>query len=131
MKRTLALSFLALANLACLAPLGFARTTAGQSEQAQDSGEKVRRITGCLQKGDGDNEYKLLADNGSTWEVKNNSSVDLSQDVGYTVTLTGTVNHAAMHNAKEKAKDKTMDNPNEHGSLTPTNVKTVSKSCSK
>jgi hypothetical protein len=36
-----------------------------------------------------------------------------------------------MHEAKEKAKEKTQDNPNEHGHLTVTNVKMVSRSCSR
>jgi len=36
-----------------------------------------------------------------------------------------------MHDAKEKAKEKTQDNPNEHGHLTVTNLKMVSRSCSK
>jgi hypothetical protein len=51
--------------------------------------------------------------------------------VGHTVRVTGTVEHEKMHDAKEKAKEKMQDNPNEHGHLTVTNLKMVSRSCSR
>ena len=102
---------------------GFAHNS--RQDRDDDRG-KVRELTGCLQK-DGD-EYELVADNGSTWELKGERA-SLGDYVGHTVRVTGTVNHEKMHDAKEKAKDKTQDNPNEHGHLTVTDVKTVSRSC--
>src|SRR3979411_2566510 len=122
MRSKLALSFFALAGLALLPAAGFANN----AQDRDDDRGKVREVTGCLQK-DG-NDYELVGDNGSTWELKGERA-NLADYVGHTVRVTGTVDHAKMHDAKEKAKDKTQDNPNEHGHLTVTDVKSVSRSC--
>jgi len=125
MRSKLALSFFALSGLALLPAAGFANNS--RQDRDDDRG-KVRELTGCLQKDGG--EYELMADNGSTWELKGEDS-RLADHVGHTVRVTGTVDHKKMHDAKEKAKEKTQDNPNEHGHLTVTNLKMVSRSCSK
>jgi Protein of unknown function (DUF5818) len=125
MRSKLALSFFALSGLALLPAAGFAN--AQDRDRDEDHG-KVREMTGCLQKDGG--EYELMADNGSTWELKGEHS-RLADHVGHTVRVTGTVDHNKMHDAKEKAKEKTQDNPNEHGHLTVTDVKMVSRSCSR
>jgi len=124
-RSKLALSFFALSGLALLPAAGFASNA--RQDRDDDRG-KVRELTGCLQK-DGD-EYELVADNGSTWELKGERA-NLADYVGHTVRVTGTVSHEKMHDAKEKAKEKTQDNPNEHGHLTVTDVKRVSRSCGK
>jgi hypothetical protein len=126
MRSKLALSFFALSGLALLPAADFAN--AGQDRDRDDDRGKVREMTGCLQKDGG--EYELMADNGSTWELKGEHS-RLADHVGHTVRVTGTVDHNKMHDAKEKAKEKTQDNPNEHGHLTVTDVKMVSRSCSR
>jgi hypothetical protein len=120
------LSYLALAGMLVLP----AASLAGNANQDSTTGKsaKVRKITGCLAKGDSENEYQVNAANGATWEVKSDA-VNFAPHVGHTVTVTGTVNNATAHGAKEKVKDKTMDNPNEHGHLTVTNMKMVSESC--
>ena len=121
-----ALTCLTLGGMLLLPAIGLsARTT---QESTPDKSAKVRKITGCLTKGDSDNEYKVTAADGSNWEVKSDA-VSFSPHVGHTVTVTGTVNNAAAHGAKEKMKDKTQDNPTEHGHLTVTNMKMVSESC--
>jgi hypothetical protein len=124
MRSKLTLSLLALSGLALLPTAGFANNA--RQDRDDDRG-KVREITGCVQR-EG-NEYELMADNGSTWELKGERTADLADHVGHTVRVTGTVNHEKMHDAKEKAKEKTQDNPNEHGHLTVTDVKMVSRSC--
>jgi hypothetical protein len=125
MRSKLALGLFALSGLALLPAAGFASTT---RQDRDDDRDKVREVTGCLQK-EGDN-YELMADNGSTWELKGDKA-NLADHVGHTVRVKGTVDHEKMHNAKEKAKEKTQDNPNEHGHLTVTDVRMVSRSCSK
>ena len=133
MRSKLTLSFFALSGLALLPAAGFA-STAKQNDNARhedrdrDRGDKVREMTGCLQK-HGD-DYELMSDNGSTWELKGDRA-SLRDYVGHTVRVTGTVDHAKMHDAKERAKDHTEDNPNEHGHLTVTDVRPVSRSCSR
>jgi hypothetical protein len=126
MTRKSTLTYLALGGMLLLPAIGMA-SRANQNETS-DKSAKVRKITGCLAKGDSDNEYAVKAANGATWEVKSDA-VNFGQHVGHTVTVTGTVNNAAAHGAKEKVKDKTMDNPNEHGHMTVTNLKMVSESC--
>ena len=127
MRSKLALSFFALSGLALLPAAGYANRAAQDRDRDDDQG-KVREMTGCLQK-EGD-DYELMADNGSTWELKSDQA-NLADHVGHTVRVTGTVDHEKMHNAKEKAKEKSQDNPKERGHLTVTNLKMVSRSCSK
>src|SRR4029077_7024501 len=126
MKSTFALSCVALGSMLLLPSLGLTN-----QNETSDKSAKVRKITGCVTKGDSENEYQITTAGGNTWEVKTNDAVDLGGHVGHTVTLTGTVNNADLHGAKEKAKEKTMDNPNEHGHLTPTAMKMVSEGCKK
>src|SRR6266478_10130968 len=106
---------------------------------AQDSDAKgksdTRTITGCLAQGDNAKEFKLTAQDGSTWEVKS-SNVALAEHVGHTITATGIVSNATAHNMKEDTKDMAHDtgmkkDNSEHGSLTVTDVQMVSESCQK
>jgi hypothetical protein len=129
MKSKLALGFFAVLSLALLPGASLAKN-ANQDNSGQDKSAKVRKVSGCLAKGDGETDYQLTADNGATWEVKSDA-VNFAPHVGHTVTVTGTVDNATMHGAKEKAKAKTEDNPIEHGHLTVTNMKMVSESCSR
>ncbi len=94
---------------------------------------KTRTLTGCLQKGDDANEYRLTTAKGSTWELKSNGH-KLATHVGHAVTITGTVSNAEMHGVKEdakvEAKEHGMDQDStEHGHMTVKNVKMVSASC--
>jgi hypothetical protein len=94
----------------------------------------TRTITGCLQKGDSSDEFKLVANDGSTWEVKS-TQANLADHVGHTVNVTGVVENNKMHNLKEDAKDTAHDtgmkkDNREHGHLTVTDVQMVSSSCS-
>jgi hypothetical protein len=116
--------------------LGFVMFTI--AVQAQDTTKtthkKTRTLSGCLQKADDANEYKLTTAKGATWELKSDA-VKLGEHVGHTVTLTGVVSHAGMHGAKEDAKDEAKEhgvakNSAEHGHMTVTNLTMVSESCS-
>ena len=104
-----------------------------QDTDAKSKGE-VRSITGCLSKGDSNNEFVLTGNDGSTWEVRANNSVDLASHVGHTVEAKGVVSNAKMHNMKEDAKDAAKDsgmkkNSSEHGHLKVTDVRMVGESC--
>ena len=95
----------------------------------------TRSVTGCLSQGDDAKEFKLTANDGSTWELKSDS-VSLAEHVGHTVTATGAVSHATAHNMKEDAKDMAQDagmkkDNREHGELKVTDLQMVSDSCSK
>jgi hypothetical protein len=96
--------------------------------------KKVRTLSGCLQKGDSDKEFKLTDAKGDNWEIKSDA-VALSEHVGHTVKVTGVVSNAMAHGAKEDAKEKASEHgvgdSAEHGHMTVTGVKMISESCSK
>jgi hypothetical protein len=97
--------------------------------------KKTRTLTGCLEKGDDANEYRLTTAKGATWEIKSDT-VKLGEHVAHTVTITGVVSNATLHGAKEDAKDEAKEHgmdksSTEHGHMTVTYLKMVSDSCSK
>ena len=97
--------------------------------------KKTRTLTGCLQKSDDANEYKLTTSKGATWEIKSDT-VKLEEHVAHTITITGVVSNATLHGVKEdtkaEAKEHGMDKDStEHGHMTVTSLKMVSDSCSK
>src|SRR6202022_2255935 len=86
--------------------------------------KKTRTLTGCLQKGDDANEYKLTTAKGGTWEIKSDS-LNLGDHVGHKVEVTGVVSHAKMHGVKEDAKSEAKEHgvdkhSTEHGHITVT-----------
>ena len=127
MKSSLAVWVIALSML-----VGAAGVLAAQ-DTTNDTHSNVRTLTGCLQKGDGANEYNLMAEDGSTWEVRSDS-VNLASHVGHTVTITGAVAHPTAHGIKEDAKREAQEHgmdksATEHGHLTATDLSMVSESC--
>ena len=104
-----------------------------QDSDAKSKGE-VRTITGCLTQKHSGNEYLLTGQDGSTWEIHGNNSVDLTSQVNHTVEVQGVVSHEKMHNMKEDAKDTAKDsgmknNNSEHGHLKVTSAHSVGDSC--
>jgi hypothetical protein len=117
----------------------FVFTSTARLATAQDTTEttnkKTRTLTGCLQKGDDANEYKLTTAKGATWELKSDT-VKLEDHVAHTVTISGVVSNATVHGAKEDAKAEAKEHgidkdSTEHGHMTVTNLKMVSKTCQK
>jgi len=102
-------------------------------EPKKETHKNTRTVTGCVQK-DGD-EYQVAGRDGSTWEVKSDS-LNLAQHLGHTVTVSGAVSNAALHGAKEDTKAEAKEhgiakNSTEHGHMTVTNLKMVSRTCEK
>jgi ABC-type sugar transport system substrate-binding protein len=127
MKVKIAMTFLAL--FAGAAALATAQDT------TKTTHKKTRTLTGCLQKGDDANEYKITTTKGGTWEIKSDT-VKLGDHVSHTVTITGVVSNATLHGAKEdvktEAKEHGIDkNSTEHGHMTVTDLRMVSEGCSK
>ena len=103
------------------------------NSNAGDTHSNVRTLTGCLQKVEDANEYDLVGQDGSTWELKGDT-VDLPSHVGQTVTITGAVRNAKAHGMKEDAKQEAQEHgmdksATEHGHLTVTNLTKVSSDC--
>jgi hypothetical protein len=118
--------------IAALAVFSSVAGTARAQEEKKTTHQKVRTLSGCLQK-EGD-DYNLSTKNGGTWELKSDA-VKLAPHVGHTMTITGVVSNATLHGAKEdvkgEAKEHGVDkNSTEHGHMTVTNAKMVSDSCS-
>jgi hypothetical protein len=129
MKAKIAMAFLAVFMFAGTAGLATAQDT------TKTTHKKTRVLTGCLQKGDDANEYKLTTAKGGTWEIKSDS-LKLGDHVGHTVTITGVVSNATLHGAKEDAKAEAKEHgvdkgSTEHGHMTVTNLTMDSDSCSK
>ena len=108
---------------------------AQDTDTTSNSKGEVRTVTGCLTKASG-HEYLLTANNGSTWEVHEETGVDLAAHVDQTVEAKGVVSHEKAHNMKEDAKDMAHDSGAtkehaEHGHLKVTDIHKVSDSCEK
>jgi hypothetical protein len=127
MKVKIAMTFLVLFMFANTTRLAMAQDT------TKTTHKKARTLTGCLQKGDDANEYKLTTAQGGTWEIKSDS-VKLGDHLGHTVTTTGVVSNAKMHGMKEDAKAEAKEHgvgkhSTEHGHMTVTNLSMVSDTC--
>jgi hypothetical protein len=109
----------------------FAVSATAQETTTKKTHQKVRTVTGCVQK-DGD-EYELTTKSGSTWELKSDT-VEIAPHVGHTVSVTGAVEHAKLHGMKENTKSEMKEHgmdkgAKEHGHLKVTSLKMVSESC--
>jgi len=127
----------ALSNWLCLALIVTAASwMLGQSDTGNTKGKsKTRTLTGCLSAENGGKEFKLMAEDGSTWELSS-KTVSLAEHVGHTVSVTGMVEHPMAHNMKEDAKDAAADahmkkENYESGDLKVTELQMVSESCKK
>lgn len=120
--------------LLCVVLLGLTSVWALAQDELSNSKSEVRSITGCLTKAGNGDEYLLTANDGSTWEIHANDSVNLAEHVGQRVEVKGTVSHEKMHNMKEDAKEMGHDagmknNTAEHGHLSVTHVHKAGGSC--
>jgi hypothetical protein len=107
---------------------------AQDSDANTKSKDEVRTISGCLTKSGNGNEFLLTASDGSTWEIRGNSSVDLASNVGQKVEAKGVVAHDKAHNMKEDAKQMGNDagvknNTAEHGHFKVTDLRKTGDSC--
>lgn len=120
--------------IAVFALVGIGRVSA-QDEAKKTTHQKVRTLTGCLEKTESDpNEYQLTTKAGGTWEVKSDA-VKMAPHVGHTVSITGVVSNATAHGLKEDTKTEAREhgidkNSTEHGHMTVTSLKMVSTGCS-
>ena len=106
------------------------------SPNNDDNSGKVKTLTGCLEKGSGANDYKLMGANGGTWQLRSDN-VDFASHVGQTVTITAQSSaiHAKAHEMKEDTKNEMKqhgmdENATEGGHLNVTNLEKVSDTCS-
>ena len=121
---------------ALFAVVALGQMTSAQDEPKKNSHQKVRTLTGCLDKSEKDsNEYQLTTKTGGTWEIKSDA-VKMAPHVGHTVTVTGVVSNATAHGLKEDTKAEAREHgidkdSTEHGHMTVSGLKMVSDSCSR
>lgn len=126
MKFKIATGLIALLMFAIMVPL---------AKAGDNDAKTVRKLTGCLQQGDGANEFVLHAKDGSRWELRS-KSVEMAPHVGHTVTITGTAGraHAKAHEMKEDVKGEMKEHgmatdAKERGHLEVTKMTHVSDTC--
>ncbi|HXN25461.1 MAG TPA: hypothetical protein VOA41_22235 [Candidatus Dormibacteraeota bacterium] len=129
MKIKITMVFLALFVFAGTVGMATAQNT------TKTTHKKTRTFSGCLQKGDDANEYKITTAKGGTWDIKSDT-LALGDHVGHTVTITGVVSNAKMHGMKEDVKAEAKEHgmgkhSTEHGHMTVTNLTMVSDTCKK
>lgn len=111
---------LALAGLFALGTSGFAvaqSTTNSQSTSTTTTGSnhQTTSITGCLQKGEGSNEYSMKTSDGKMYGLKS-TKVQLSEHVGHNVAVTGFITPESAEGSEANANSSGMGNGSSSGS---------------
>lgn len=108
---------------ALLIVLAISLATAQQSAKKGSS----KTVTGCLQKSDEADEYRLTSTDGKLYDLRS-ASVKLGEHVGHTVTVTGSFKPEAgkEENEKEEAREAGQK---ETGDIQVHSLKMVSSSC--
>ena len=106
---------------------------AGSTDHAAQVKPKPIRVTGCLQKGDEENEFVITNKAGKKFELTS-KSVSLTEHVSHTVTVKGTlvVEAKGENEAKEEKGEKAeRDEAKEHegGHLQVSSLTMVSPKC--
>jgi len=123
MKATMAIAVFALFALAG-SPLAVASSTTRNLDD--------REVTGCLEKGASPEHYQLMAQNGSTWQVKDGRYVSLAPYVGESVTVAGPVSSTGTRATRQPEKAQSAQtNPSAQAEsrLTVLDVAVDSQSC--
>ncbi len=129
---------LALASTLVLAgALSASAAVRGGTRPVMRAGAAADSATGCLQKGNKPNTFKLVSKDGKSWDVTS-SKLSLAGHVGHMVTLTGDAMKGGMSGMKDSSMSgmKMGDSSSSgmsgmsSGTLNATGMKMVSASCS-
>jgi hypothetical protein len=116
--------------LASAIAVSLSASGAAQTKGAKKAGRGSHSMTGCLQKGDEPNTYKLTNVEGTgpkTVEIVAASGVDLAPHVGHKVTITGATMRAKAAAKAEGTKDMKEERGEHH--MRATAVQMVSNTC--
>ena len=102
--------------------------TLGALAANEKDSDKMITLTGCVQKGDNAEKFKLVAHEGSEWELEGDD-VDLAKHVGHTVTLTGKVEHAKSSDQELERGVTTAADAKKKGALEVRNLDMISNTC--
>jgi len=136
MFRRIRIAFTVAATLLAAGALSASAAVRGTAAPDRAVGAAADSATGCLQKGDKPNTFKLVSKDGKTWDVTS-SKLSLAGHVGHTVTLSGEMMKDQMSQMKDtsmskmKMGDSSMSGMgSSSGTLNATSMKMVSATCS-
>jgi hypothetical protein len=119
-KRTLTLSLVLCFTLGLWA----VALAAGQQEEKKGTNKTV---TGCLQKSDEANEFRITAEDGKIYDLRS-SSVQLAEHVGHQVTVTGSFKPEGGKE-EDESKEAKEGGKKEAGDIQVQKLKMVSEKC--
>lgn len=114
-------------TLTLLLALCFAFAVVATAQQAEKKGSS-KTVTGCLQKSDEADEFRLTATDGKTYDLRS-SSVKLSDHVGHQVTVTGSFKPEGGDKEADESKEAKEGGKKEAGDIQVQKLKMVSESC--
>ncbi len=120
MKATIAITAFALFAFATC-PLARAASTTRKPDD--------RAVTGCLERGINPDHYKLMAQDGSTWQVKDGRYVDLTPYIGENVTVAGPASSAETRATQQPDKARMTQSAQVENHLTVLDVAVDNQSC--
>ena len=136
MFRRIRIAFAVAATLVIAGALSASAAVRGTASANRLVRADADSATGCLQKGDKPNTFKLVAKDGKSWNVTS-SKLSLAGHVGHTVTLSGDSMTGQMSNMKDtsmsnmKMGDSSKSGMgSSSGTLNATSMKMVSATCS-
>jgi len=111
----------------CFALATFLAAAVASAPQAEKKGGNSKTVTGCLQKSDEADEYRLTSTDGKLYDLRS-SSVKLGEHVGHKVTVTGSFKAEGGKDEAEKEEAK-EGGQKETGDIQVKTLKMVSSSC--
>ena len=136
MYRRIRIAFAVAATLIVAGALSASAAVRGSGSTDRLIRADTDSATGCLQKGDKPNTFKLVSKDGKSWNVTS-TKLSLAGHVGHTVTLSGDAMKGQMSNMKDtsmsnmKMGDSSMSGMGSSSeTLNATSMKMVSATCS-
>jgi hypothetical protein len=105
-------------------------STAVPEQLAPAASPQPMTVTGCLQKGTQPGESTLTADDGKSYDLRS-ENVKLAQHIGHQVTVTGTASTETKADEKREGQVETAASKEAVGNLSVTELKMISKTCTK
>jgi len=87
-------------------------------------------VTGCLQKGTQPGETTIIGADGKSYDLRS-ETVKLSQHIGHQVTVTGTASSETKAEEKREGQVEPAASKEAIGNLSVTDLKMISKTCTK
>jgi hypothetical protein len=107
-----------------------ATPTAAPEQLAPTAAPQPITVTGCLEKGTQPGETTITGADGKSYDLRSDS-VKLAQHVGHQVTVTGTASSETKAEEKREGQVEPAASKEAIGNLSVTDLKMISKTCTK